>query len=411
MKSKNETKTKILIISFYFPPTTKAGGKRFSFLSEFFVKQYDDLHILTVKDKYISPKDYSLSGAGTIHRSGMFPPYPPINEEKILIRALRRLWEDYLCILDPFIGWIFPAVIKGLKVIRNHRINLIISTGPPFTAMVIGFLLSRMTGAKLILDYRDPWSNYNRRFFKALGKKIGRFLEKLVVKKASSLVFCSPIMKNDFLDSLGKYTKASCHVVTNGFNKNDKINGISLGQTKKKMIYTGNFYGERRIGLLANALLSLLTKGLIADDTFCLHVFGKIKKEDKEIIWNNCLQNIIIEHPTASYDKMIRYLRDADLLLLISGSDVNYAIPYKLFDYLSVKRPIFAVAPENSAVADIMKKIDCGRFANIKSEKSILENLRMMLFVEEQYTFKGAELYTWDKIGNMYINVIEQLEN
>jgi glycosyltransferase involved in cell wall biosynthesis len=409
MKSKNIKK--ILIISFYFSPTTQAGGKRFSFLSEFFDKKFDDLHILTVKEKYISPRDYSLSGAGTIHRTRMFPPYPPIKEKKIIIRVLRRLWEDYLCILDPFIGWIFPAVIKGLEVIKNYRINLIISTGPPFTAMVIGFLLSRMTGVKLILDYRDPWSNYNRRYFKALGKIINRFLEKLVIQQASSLVFCSPKMKNDFLNYLGRYTKATCHVVTNGFNNNDKIDGISLGQTKKKMIYTGNFYGERRIELLEKALISLLTKGLIAQDTFCLHVFGKIKKEDKKIIKNTCLKNIVVEHPTASYDKMIRYLRGADLLLLISGTDVSYAIPYKLFDYLSVKRPIFAVAPENSTVADIMKKIHCGRLANIKSEKAILKNLRMMLFEEKQYTFKGAEVYTWDKIGNMYINIIGQLED
>ena len=66
MRLKN--KTKKLIISFYLPQSMKAGGKHFSLLSEFFNEKYDDLHILTVKEKYSLPRGYSLSGGGIIRR-------------------------------------------------------------------------------------------------------------------------------------------------------------------------------------------------------------------------------------------------------------------------------------------------------------------------------------------------------
>jgi len=212
MKFKKQTK-RILIISLFFAPSTMVGGKRFSFLSTIFQKSYPELHVLTLKEKHISPKDKSLRYGGIIHRAGMYPPYP-INKNNLFKRIFNRLWEKYLCFLDPFSGWILPAIIKGLKIIKDYKIDLIIATGPPFSSMVVGFILSLITQAKLILDYRDPWTSHDRIYSKIFGKKINEFVEKASVKRAAGLVFCSQIMKANFLESFGKYTKAPCHVVT-----------------------------------------------------------------------------------------------------------------------------------------------------------------------------------------------------
>ena len=97
------------------------------------------------------------------------------------------------------------------------------------------------------------------------------------------------------------------------------------------------------------------------------------------------------------------------ILLLISGSDVRYALPYKIYDYLSVKKPILAVAPENSAVAEIMRQINCGRFASINSKDSILTNLRVMIEENSEYSFSGVEQYTWDKICHKYVEIIDNI--
>ena len=400
---------KILIISFSFAPSTKVGGKRFSFLSRILQKRYPELHVLTLKEKYISPQDKSLRYGGIIHRAGMYPPYP-INKNNLFKRIFSRLWEKYLCFLDPFSGWILPAIIKGLKIVKDHKIDLIIVTGPPFSSMVVGFILSLITQAKLILDYRDPWTNLNSKYCKIFGKKLNEFLEKASVKRAAGLVFCSQIMKANFLESFGKYTKAPCHVVTNGFHNNDTVQPLSLGKGRKNMVYAGSFYGERKIELLSESLFHLLNEGSITKDSFCLHVFGKIKDEDKQVIKKFGLEYIIKEHSPVPHEKIIKYMKDADILFLPSGTKVGYAIPYKFFDYLSVKRPIFAVAPEDSAVADLMDRIDCGKFALINNEESILKILRAILKNEDEYTFSGADEYTWEERGLKYMEVIDELE-
>ena len=399
---------KILIISYYFPPSTQVGGKRFAFLSQLLVKKYPELHVLTVKKKYISPRDDFMPFGGTVHRTGVYPHYPTF-KDNLFIRAFLRLWKDYFCLLDFASGWIFPALIKGFKIIRRHKINLIIATGPPFSSMVIAFLLSRVTGVKLILDYRDPWSNHNRVFCKIFGKRINGFFERLSVGQAGTLVFCTRKMKENFIKDIGKHTKATCHVVHNGFLNRDEIQPLSLGKEKKNIIYAGVFYGQREISLLARPLLHLLNEGLISRDTFCFHVFGKLNVEDRETIKGYGLQEIIKEHAQVPYERIIKYLKGADILCLLSGSDVSYAVPFKFYDYLSVKKPILAVAPEISGVADMMNEIDSGRLALINSEDSILENLRTMLFENKKYSFSKAERYTWDQIGRKYQEAIEEV--
>ena len=101
---------KILIISYYFPPSTQVGGKRFAFLSQLLVKKYPELHVLTVKKKYISPRDDFMPFGGTVHRTGVYPHYPTF-KDNLFIRAFLRLWKDYFCLLDFASGWIFPALI------------------------------------------------------------------------------------------------------------------------------------------------------------------------------------------------------------------------------------------------------------------------------------------------------------
>jgi glycosyltransferase involved in cell wall biosynthesis len=401
---------RILIVSFYFPPSPKVGGKRFAFISQILKRTYPELHVLTLKKKYISEKDNTISWGGKTHRTAMLPPYPVVITN-FYKRVWCHLWSRYLCLLDDYSGWIFPALIKGIRTIKTNKIDLVIATGPPASAQVVGFLLSLITKTSLILDYRDPWVIPNLNSKKKLQIKIKPLVERLSIRRAIAIVFCSRIMMEEFKADLGKTINAPCHVVPNGFHSKDAIHPLSLGNAKKNMVYAGNFYGERSIGLLTNAFLQILSEGSITKESFCFHVFGNtILNEDRRLVRKSGLKDIIKFHPPVSYKRMIRYLKYADILLLLSGSDVRYAIPYKIYDYLSVKKPIFAIAPENSAVAEIMSQIDCGRLASIDNEDSILKNLRAMLMENPDYSFSGAEQYTWHNIGNRYIEVIDRIK-
>lgn len=407
MKSNNSKKS-ILIISSSFTPSGHVGAKRFTFLSEILQKKYPKLHVLTRKEKYAKRIDDFQTAAGTIHRTKMWPPYP-IEKNNIFKIIFNRLWVNYLCIIEPYSGLILPSLVKGLRIIKDNKIDLVIATCPLFSSMVVGYLLSTITGAKLILDYRDPWSNRDMVFCKIFGKRINRLFEKKAVSRASALVFSSPIMQEDFISYLSQYSNASYHTITNGFHETNEVSPLSLGNDRKNMVYAGNLYGDRKIRLLAKPLIQLLQEGVITMDSFCLHIFGNLNDDDRKVIKEYDLHNIIKEHSPVPYKEMLGYLKGADILLLLSGSDVRYAIPFKFFDYISVKRPILAISHENSGVQYMMNNIDCGRCCLMNSEESILTNLRSMLIEQNKYTFAGSEGYTWENIGFEYIKVIKEV--
>jgi glycosyltransferase involved in cell wall biosynthesis len=403
-----QKKPSILVIASSYAPSAEVGAKRFSFLAPIFEEDEYKICVLTRKEKYYSSNDDTLPIVKNIYRAGIFPPYY-VKPKYLLGKIYMRIWKKYLCLIDPFSGWIFPALLKGLQIVKKEKIDLIIATCPMFSTIVAAYLISLISKTKLILDYRDPWSLRDYKHSVIVGKKLGRFFEKLAIKQAKAIVFVTRRMKKDFIENFGNHTNAICRVIPNGFHNNGLVVSLSLGENKKNMIYAGKLYGERSINLLAKPIKKLLNDRLINKDTFCFHIFGKLNDEDRATIENNGLSNLILEHATVPFKQIIRYLNGADILVLIIGLSMSYSISYKFFDYLSVNRPILAVVPENSAMVDLMNEIDCGRWADINSDESILDNLRQMLLENKRYNFSGAEKYTWEALAKKYGNLIDHV--
>ena len=67
---------------------------------------------------------------------------------------------------------------------------------------------------------------------------------------------------------------------------------------------------------------------------------------------------MIINHERIEYHELLRYLKGADVLYIIQGNEHKYSIPYKLIDYLSVKKPILAVTSKFSATYNIIDETE-----------------------------------------------------
>ena len=96
-------------------------------------------------------------------------------------------------------------------------------------------------------------------------------------------------------------------------------------------------------------------------------------------------------------------------MALITGNRVNYAAPYKFFDYLSVKKPILSIVPKHSAMNDLMGDIDCGEVGHINNVDSVTMALKNLIKGSRSYTFKGAEKYTWNNAAKRYFKVLENI--
>ncbi len=402
----------ILFISYYYPPSGQVGAKRIMFLAKYFEQCGENVHILTTKEKYYTKFDSTLSEYGITHRVKMIPNYP-IKENNILNKFLNKIWVK-IAFVEPYMGFILPAIIKGISIIRNLNIDVLISTYPIQSNLIVGYLLKLLTKKKLFFDYRDPWTIHKMRPYESkLIKRLNIWLEKQIINKVDVFIFCTDIMRKDFLRNFGLNRELNVEVVTNGFEMNNfNIKPVKFGNRKVNMIYAGNFYGaQRKLSTIAYPLSVLVKEGFINSNNFCFHILSEINDENIYEIEKLELKNLIQNHGVLDYKTTLSYLKASDILLLISGTDVFYAIPFKFFDYLSVKKTIFAIAPVNSAVNQILNSINCGEFVDIKNTEDIIFKLKEIIFKKKRYNYSGIENFTWDMIGGKYSKLINRFLN
>lgn len=144
-------------------------------------------------------------------------------------------------------------------------------------------------------------------------------------------------------------------------------------------------------------------------DTIRIHLFGDpLPDAESNRIASAGLNKLVIEHPWVDYATLQSYMKEADVLYLPSGI-CKYTVPGKFYEYLSVRRPILAVGQKDSEIAHMMQRVDCGEFAAINDKDSIKRALRCLLIQNKQYSFAGAERYTWHNNADKYANLITQI--
>ena len=140
----------------------------------------------------------------------------PINSrKKTWKQSLAMALRGNLFIPDPKAGWVGPSVRFLKKYLREHPVDVIVTTGPPHSMHLIGMKLSRATGIPWVADFRDPWTKMF--YFKHLqlcrwAEKRHEKLEKQVLDNASCVIAVSPAVRDDFM----AMTSTPVHLITNG---------------------------------------------------------------------------------------------------------------------------------------------------------------------------------------------------
>lgn len=403
-------KLRVLVVAPYFAPSAIVGAKRFSFLSEKFEKLGYEVDTLTIRWRRDDQIDTTLPVPGRVHRIACVLPHE-VRGDGLLAKLYNRIVSSVICVPDNFVGWLPASLAKGLRIAKRIKPNIIIATGPPFTAFLTGVFLSKATGVPLVLDYRDPWSLFDwsdSRFGKRMKGRPNRFLERWAVGHASALVFTSGVMRERFEANYVGIHSAIVRVITNGFNEPSDIAPASLTPDAINILYAGSFYGQRRLCVLIDALEQLQSRPGFGNLQFSIHIFGSLLPDDRHQIAKTGLKHAVHEHAQVDHKTILNFMRAADILYLPSGSHVTYALPFKVFDYLSVRRPILAVTPAESAVARLVSKLDCGEVAEDMAA-AVADALGRILRRQQEYKFSNREKYTWASIAGRYSQLMEEL--
>lgn len=381
----------LLILAYYFPPSGGPGVQRVlkhvKYLPEF---GWNPI-VLTVENGQFPARDESLLDQipkGTIvKRTHIYEPYDvyrfftgkkpgtaidvntirkddqkPGMREKIaeLIRAT-------FFIPDARVGWLFSAKKAALELIKEHNIQAIYSSSPPYTCSLIARYAHKKTGLPWVAGFRDPWTGFissPKRWF--LPAFIDKHFEKSVFSEADA-VECA--WEGIIKDAFGKYPdldKARFHHVPNGFDSNDFPILPKIRTDKFTITYTGSLYGRRNPSSLFAAIEKLINANKVDPNKIHLRFVGRFGNEVEQMYDSASFANAIERISYVAHHKSIEYLFQSDALLLIvdESKESEEIVPGKVYEYIGTGKPLIAIAPNNSAIAKLMIETNGGLVAH-----------------------------------------------
>ena len=167
---------------------------------------------------------------------------------KSLIAKTLNLLSAIFIIPDAQVLWMPFAILKGISVIKKEKIDVLYTTGNPFSTHLTGVFLKMLLSKPLVVDFRDPWVTGEYRIWEnKFRKKIEGILEKFVIKYADKVISTTELMTLDFANTYPNEPADKFVTITNGFDPDD-FNGIFTKRTYKKftITYAGTLYAGRQ---------------------------------------------------------------------------------------------------------------------------------------------------------------------
>lgn len=382
------TGKRVLIVTYYFPP---AGGPAVQRILRF-LNHLGSFNwhatILTVKNGDFPVEDESLRSRVPddvkVYRTHVPEPYKIYRKftgktegealDLSLLAAqegshgsfrerLAILVRNWLFIPDPRIGWLPFAVLRGLRIIRKEKIDLIFSSAPPNTVHLVACLLKMCTGRKWVADFRDPWFKYLVPERKGvIPRKLDEMLGRLVLRKADHCIWVCSGVRREMERLKPRLMRGKESIITNGFEPDQFQSSEQPKSPGFRIIYVGSLYIKYNLDSFIEALNAVY----LANQKF---------RKDLELIFCGRVDKIVAQKlQAAEFGRNIKFLGylphqetiaqmlTADLLLLyIIDSAQGKNIPTsKLFEYLGAGRVILALSPDDSDAAEILRETQAG---------------------------------------------------
>ncbi|MHB8257924.1 MAG: glycosyltransferase [Acidiferrobacterales bacterium] len=375
----------ILIVSAFFAPSGRIGGRRAEKIAGHLARHGWDVSVLTMHARHAPPLDPNLkipenievirtgafvprsafrklSGSPERHRSGLgsgkgdpssgngsLPRKALSMLRRGANRAIRHLLSRFEY-LDEFSGWKPFA----LRAIRGRHFDVVLATLPPFSTAWIGLVAAQRCGAKLVIDYRDPW----REFFldKTLdihdsGKLLRRHqqIEQMCLDHATMIIGVSPTICN----SLRERTRAPVEVVPQGFDPVD-ANATAPARNPVRLVYAGTLaYGRALRPVFA--AIALLRDAILPGElqlVYCGPNGNMARTEADDVGVGEYLRDL----GQVSASRVRDIMLSGTVGIVIISAGYEYAYPGKLFDILGTGRPILLIGPPRSDAAELLAR-------------------------------------------------------
>jgi glycosyltransferase involved in cell wall biosynthesis len=388
---------KVLIITYYWPPSGGAGVQRWLKFSKYLPEFGWEPVILTVDPDYAAypALDSSLvkevPSNTEVYRTPATDWFRIYSSDKSKVPSagfatdtgnrwkgkISRFIRGNFFIPDPRRGWNRFAFRKACELIDKNQIVTFVTTSPPHSTQLIGLKLKKKyPGIKWIADLRDPWTDiyyYDQFYPTFISKLIDKGYEKSVLEKADRITTVGSLLK-ELLSKKLKEAEIKTEVISNGFDESD-FSDIERTESKR---FTITYVGTLSEKYPLSGLLNALDKLRKSESDFHLRFVGKVPENIVERI-NLTVQPESLELiPYSKHTEAISYMVNSSLLLLIipEAGDNRLIITGKIFEYIASGNPILCIGPKDGEAAIIISRLQNGRCFDYNESEAIENYIR-----------------------------------
>lgn len=386
---------RVLIITYYWPPSGGSGVQRWLKMSKYLPENGWQPVIYTADDAEYPVEDQSLMSdvapETEVIRRSIVEPYSFYKKflgikkgEKVkagfINEGVKKTgWKESLSVWlrgnlfipDARCWWIKPSVRYLKKYLKEHPVDAIISTGPPHSMHLIASTLHKKLNIPWVADFRDPWTDID--YYKDLkltrrsDRKHHR-LERQVLSEATRVV----TVGWDCAKGLENHGAKDVVVITNGY---DDMSVKTFPETSPKqdnkvftMSHIGIIGANRNPEMFWQAIYELIHN---TDETevktrliayLRVRLIGQMDCSVVESIKRNHIENYVEIIPYIPHNQVIAEQQKSDVLLLFVNNTPNAKgiLTGKIFEYMASGRPILCIGPEDGDSARILNETQTG---------------------------------------------------
>lgn len=393
---------KILIVSYLFPPVGGIGVQRALSMAKYLPRCGYEVHVLKAGNAGGPVMDAALArqiplevqvyeaftpelpfavrhrlwslmgGAGKPGAAA--PPKPASGWKRMLRQAITRV----LC-PEPEILWVPFALRKARQIIRRQKIEFVLVTVPPFSALVIGARLKKeFPSLRLISDFRDEWLSFYLKDFDFQSNEHTRrraeAIERKSVEASDLVVAVNESSRDEIRKRYPEQPDRKFVVVPNGYDPEAFAGFLPRANRSSRMLVThvGTVYKTASPRFYLDAADSLPEEIRGQVET---RFIGRVSDSERPLLEER--RSPVTTLGFMPQAQALKYMEDTDYLLLTMTNDIS--VPGKLFEYMATGKPILAITAPGSEVDRILAETGAGISAPPDSPEAIRSMLLLAL--------------------------------
>lgn len=339
-------------------------------------KPFINNYLKTIQVPSISYEDFTLECLKFSNRFEKTPIW--VKVYSIIPKSIGRIFDFiFKCINGSFgharWSWTISAFLVSVYISIRYKHRSIYAIGS-VAAYLAGLFTKLILRSQLYVEVPDPIIAQEMTRNKFKSKFISK-IEMLVIHNSKKFIYTT---KKAFIDAAVRYPKLKykfSYMYPFAWDFNFKPIK-SLDKKQLTIVHLGSVYGTRNFDDLFLAFDNLYRNNASLENKFLLINVGPLNCNKKEMYLE---RSDFKSLPTLTRIEALEFASKCDYLLLLQHADnrSSESIPYKIYDYINLNKPIICLInnPEIELLLDKKENVYTAKLSDIESIEKMLSKL------------------------------------